>query len=65
MLRTVNHAFCEGRTNAVLAAWIECFEETCEAFMMLIENGDETLGFDTQFIKTNNNKQKQQNYEKD
>jgi 3-oxoacyl-[acyl-carrier-protein] synthase-1 len=36
-LRTVSHALCEEPTRAVLAAWVECFEETCEAFMMLVD----------------------------
>ena len=36
---TVRNAFCDKATTAVLAAWIEHFEEKREVFMMLIENG--------------------------
>jgi 3-oxoacyl-[acyl-carrier-protein] synthase-1 len=37
MFRAVHHVFRDGCTRVVLAAWIECFEEACEAFMMLVE----------------------------
>jgi 3-oxoacyl-[acyl-carrier-protein] synthase-1 len=39
-LRAATHVLCEERTRAVLTAWVECFEETCEAFMMLIDTKD-------------------------
>ncbi|MDR3188737.1 MAG: hypothetical protein LBT94_06085 [Prevotellaceae bacterium] len=36
-LRMAGQILCDGRTRAVLAAWVECFEEACEAFMMLVD----------------------------
>jgi 3-oxoacyl-[acyl-carrier-protein] synthase-1 len=36
---TVRNAFCDKTTTAVLAAWIEHFEEKREVLMMLVENG--------------------------
>jgi hypothetical protein len=36
-LRAAAHVLSEERTRAVLTAWVECFEESCEAFMMLVD----------------------------
>lgn len=36
-LRATRHALSDGRTRAVLAGWVECFEEACEAFMVLVD----------------------------
>jgi 3-oxoacyl-[acyl-carrier-protein] synthase-1 len=44
VFRMVSHTFCDGCTRAVLAAWVECFEGTCEAFMMLVEQQDGLSG---------------------
>lgn len=37
MSQTVEQAFCDKHTRMALAAWVECFEGTCEAFMELVE----------------------------
>ncbi|MDR2130197.1 MAG: hypothetical protein LBP56_03365 [Odoribacteraceae bacterium] len=45
----VSEAFQDAATRAVLVAWVESFEDTHEAFMMLVEsNGDL---FDTPFVE--------------
>jgi len=38
MVSTVTNTFQDKNITTVLAAWIECFEEKREVFMMLIEN---------------------------
>jgi len=38
LIRTVENSFQAQNTNAVLAAWIEHFENKREVFMMLVEN---------------------------
>ncbi|MDR0566278.1 MAG: hypothetical protein LBG47_04465 [Prevotellaceae bacterium] len=36
-LRAAHLALCDEHTRMVLTAWVECSEEACEAFMMLVE----------------------------
>jgi len=53
---TVKNSFQEKSTNAVLAAWIEHFENKREVLMMLVENGEEGMEFtEEQLIKLYNN----------
>jgi len=37
MVETVKNTFYDLTTTAVLAAWIECFEDKCEVFMFLVD----------------------------
>jgi 3-oxoacyl-[acyl-carrier-protein] synthase-1 len=37
VFRTVSQAFRDKNTHSVLAAWIECYEAACEAWMMRVE----------------------------
>jgi len=41
----VKNAFCDKTTTAVLAAWIECFEEKREVLMVLVEGGNGDVKF--------------------
>jgi len=45
MVRIVRNAFYDETTTAVLAAWIEHFEEKREVFMVLVENGKGDVEF--------------------
>jgi len=45
IIETVQLAFCDKTTTAVLAAWIECFEEKREVLMMWIENEGDDMEF--------------------
>jgi 3-oxoacyl-[acyl-carrier-protein] synthase-1 len=45
IIGTVKNAFCDKTTTAVLAAWIENFEEKHEVLMMLVENGNGDMEF--------------------
>jgi len=42
---TVKNAFLDKTTTAVLAAWVEHFEEKCEVFMALVESGNGGVEF--------------------
>jgi len=41
MVGTIRNAFFDKTTTAVLAAWVEHFEEKCEVFMFLVDKNSE------------------------
>ncbi|MCL2132369.1 MAG: hypothetical protein FWH36_07980 [Lentimicrobiaceae bacterium] len=51
IVRTVKNAFLDKTTTAVLAAWIEYFDEKREVLMMLVENENGDLEFTEKQLK--------------
>jgi 3-oxoacyl-[acyl-carrier-protein] synthase-1 len=50
----VKNAFGDKTTTAVLAAWIEHFEEKCEVFMMLVEKDGIGIKFSEEIVEFKN-----------